>query len=185
MDGDNHEVQELSELRSYVAKGFLSDLQVTIMTEKLRGATYSQLAGYASGPVALSHCLRRTALCLLWVPGMVTGPDPYLSPPDTERFRQLIVQACDDVNCVTVTRALSLALDLRRDRQRALKTKKSSPNHAVKLRAFRTGISMPATTCFSTKVRCLNCPIKIFSVIYKSTTSLLNDYNLQSLSVSV
>lgn len=118
MDGDNHEVQELSELRSYVAKGFLSDLQVTIMTEKLRGATYSQLAGYASGPVALSHCLRRTALCLLWVPGMVTGPDPYLSPPDTERFRQLIVQACDDVNCVTVTRALSLALDLRRDRQR-------------------------------------------------------------------
>ena len=104
MDGDNHEVQELSELRSYVAKGFLSDLQVTIMTEKLRGATYSQLAGYASGPVALSHCLRRTALCLLWVPGMVTGPDPYLSPPDTERFRQLIVQACDDVNFPTAHR---------------------------------------------------------------------------------
>ena len=97
------DTEEMDELRGYVEDGLLSKIQVEILESKLKGAKYTEIEKFydLSGPVALSHCLRRTALCLWWEPGLTTGPDPYLSTPDANRFRELIVQACDDVNCVT------------------------------------------------------------------------------------
>ena len=111
----------LSELRGYTADNLLSEIQVDVLEAKLRGATYEQiLEKFAlSGPVVLAHCLRRTAMVLFWVPGMKTGPDPYLGPADERRFSSLIVDACDDVNCVTTATALALATDLQRSRIRS------------------------------------------------------------------
>ena len=111
---------EFEELAQYVTAGTLSKSQFDILRLKLCGASYEHILAQklASGPCALSHCLRRTCLCLYWCPGLKTGPDPYLCAPDTEKFRELVCEACDDVNCVTTCRALHLAFDLRRERLR-------------------------------------------------------------------
>ena len=111
---------EFEELAQYVTAGTLSKTQNDILRLKLCGASYEHILAQklASGPCALSHCLRRTCLCLRWCPGLKTGPDPYLCVPDTEKFRELVSQACDDVNCVTTCKALHLAFDLRRERLR-------------------------------------------------------------------
>ena len=118
MEEERLVIPELEELRGYVSDGFLTEIQVEILSDKLRGSTYEELerAYSLSGPTALSHCLRRTALCLEWFPQISTGADPYLSAPDTKKFTEFVIDACNEINCVTTSRAVHLAMDLRKRR---------------------------------------------------------------------
>ena len=47
---------------------------------------------------------------------MSGGTDSYLTLPDEPRFRDMVESACDEANCVTSHIALSLALQLQKDR---------------------------------------------------------------------
>lgn len=104
----------MSELRSFAQESLLTAEQVEIFEARRRGSSYAELEARSgvSGPTALKHCLLRTACGFPWWPGMTGGADPYLSPGDQQQFRDFIQAACDEVNCLTATVALSLAFDL-------------------------------------------------------------------------
>ena len=114
------EVETLKrELAELVDDGILSKIQVDIFNDKFT-MTYEQILKKfdLSGPVVLSHCLRRTALGRFWVPRLVCGPDAYLGPADERKFAELVAQMANDVNCLSTNAAVALAQDLRSERNR-------------------------------------------------------------------
>ena len=108
----------ISELRDFVSENLLTATQVAILEARARKSTYEALQARfgVSGPTALKHGLLRTAQALPWWPGMEGGSDAYLAPGDEARFKTLIDAACDEINCLTATVALSLAYDLAKNR---------------------------------------------------------------------
>ena len=108
----------LEELRDLAAREVLSREQVDIVLARHDKMSYEGIQKQfgLSGATALVHCLVRTACARWWVSGMSGGSDSYLATPDEDRFRDMVQSACDEVNCITSHVALSLALQLQKDR---------------------------------------------------------------------
>ena len=108
----------LAELRELAVREVLSREQIEILEARASKKTYEavQTEFHVSGANALVHCLVRTACARYWSRGMKGGTDSYLAPPDEERFRCFVTSACDEVNYLTSHVALSVALQLNRDR---------------------------------------------------------------------
>lgn len=108
----------LEELRVLAGRGFLSQQQVDIVMARRDGASYDDIERRfgLSGPTALIHCLLRTACGYFWKSSMKGGTDNYLGPGDEEKFTDYVVAACDAVNCITTSVAISLACVMKRDR---------------------------------------------------------------------
>ena len=108
----------IAEICDLVGQGALSEVQGQILLARYQGATYEALKERfsLSGATALTHCLVRTATARFWVPGMSGSGEGYLAPCDMERFRTFITGACDEVNCISVHVALSVAFAVEKDR---------------------------------------------------------------------
>ena len=102
----------IKELTLLVQTNILSQIQLDIIVSRFNSSTYEEIIIYygLSGPNPMTHCLVRTSLCLPWAPGMSGGNDPYLSPPDENRFQQ----ACESIKCITTSTAISLASTLKK-----------------------------------------------------------------------
>ena len=115
----DHEWAEMKkELRELVAEGLLTRVQVDIVCARRKGVSYEDIEHQfdVSGPTALCHCLVRTARGMPWWPGMKGGADEYLCPGDEKRFKEYILAACNEVNCVTAHVALALAFTIAKNR---------------------------------------------------------------------
>ena len=108
----------LEELRDLAAREVLSHQQVDVLLARRNKVSYEQIQRQfgLSGATALVHCLVRTASARWWTSGMSGGTDGYLAAPDEARFRDMVQSACDEVNCITSHVALSLALQLQKER---------------------------------------------------------------------
>ena len=102
----------------------LSQVQSDIFLERLQNkelATYEFLIKkYSlSGPNSLITCFIRTVSGRYWEPGYKGGTDPYLSELDTKIFIEKIKDASDDINCLTLNEAESIAFDIKTRRIKA------------------------------------------------------------------
>ena len=108
----------LGELRDLAAQEMLTEEQVSICLARFDGGKYEEIIKRfsLSGPRALVHCLVRTSLARPWCCGYEGGGDSYLGPADEQKFGNFLYDACDDVNCLTVDVAISLAAAVKKER---------------------------------------------------------------------
>ena len=108
----------LEELHDLAAREVLSRQQVDVLSARKNKLSYERIQQQfgLSGATALVHCLVRTACARWWEAGMNGGTDSYLAAPYEARFRVMVQSACDVVNCITSRVALSLALQLQKER---------------------------------------------------------------------
>jgi hypothetical protein len=66
--------------------------------------------------VPSSHCLKRTALGLWWVPGHDGGTDPILCAEDDDRLMTFVQARCDDLQCLTSVKTKYSAAKLQKHR---------------------------------------------------------------------
>ena len=108
----------IAELIHLMNAGILSEIQVSILFDRHNQISYEQIIHKykLSGPGPLVHSMVRTSMTYRWDPGMTGGGDSYLPPADELRFHNFVLQACDSVNCICCNDALTLALNLQKER---------------------------------------------------------------------
>jgi hypothetical protein len=110
-------------LNTSVARGFLSQIQVEVTLFRGKGATYINIKkNYGiTRDESIIRCLVRTAEGLQWYPGHPGGTDPFLAPEDQATFQTLVLNACNELNCISTPIATALAVSLRQARQKKAK----------------------------------------------------------------
>jgi hypothetical protein len=107
----------MAELNNGVDHGLLSTIQVHIFANRLSDPflwTYAMIRKeyHITRDEVVHHALVRTAWGLFWELGMDGGRDPYLSPLDSAKFRDTILERAVELICITRYDALRLACDL-------------------------------------------------------------------------
>ena len=110
----------MEELREYVQKGVLSDIQVDILDRRLRGTSYDDIVDefHLSGNQALTSCIIRTVQGRNWTPGTMSGKNAFLSHIDQHLFHEIVKEAADEINCITTHEAFTQAMLLKRSRHK-------------------------------------------------------------------
>jgi hypothetical protein len=113
----------LCELKAAASQGLLSVVQVRLFVDRCANPsffTYARISEHynITRNETIRHAFVRTACGLFWAPGMDGGRDPYISPLDLAKFRNMIIERAADLNCITRHDALLLAHDLRVLRRR-------------------------------------------------------------------
>lgn len=107
----------IEEINLNVVNGVLSKIQFQIFLEKFYGNRYSDLIEkYKICKTSLTKCLLQTAMGMLWKPCLSGGQNRYLSDIDILKFKDYIVEASEDLNCVPTHVALNIALSLKQKR---------------------------------------------------------------------
>lgn len=104
----------LKEIDHQLSIGVLSQNQVAIFYDYLKGLTYDKIRKYhkLSCNNVIVRIVIRTIQLLHWEYGHIGGSEPYLNIRDLERFERLIDEYAGDINCITSSTALQLAKDL-------------------------------------------------------------------------
>ena len=108
----------INEIQQENADGNLSNEQVRIFYEYINGATYNQIKKEYSLSCnnVIVRIVTRTIQLQFWCYGFEGGNDPYLPIRDLKKFGKRIIEFANDINFITSTTAIQLALDIHNSR---------------------------------------------------------------------
>jgi hypothetical protein len=115
-------IQEwINDLIEYTNLGLLSKEQASITLDRLfypKEATYSKLLTKykISSDKSLIRCFYRTATGRYWTHCHSGGNDFYLSEVDQVKFKKMVLEREEDLNCCTTSNAFDLAFSLKQNR---------------------------------------------------------------------
>jgi hypothetical protein len=106
------------ELHQAVNDRVLSPEQVSLLERRKAGDDYMLIRRRFTicNDEGVARAIVRTVLGFRWSRTMTGGPLAYLSNLDQSRFKRIVCDRAEDVNCVTKSDAIAIAFDLRETR---------------------------------------------------------------------
>ncbi|EAX90358.1 hypothetical protein TVAG_435110 [Trichomonas vaginalis G3] len=106
------QLPEYLELDHYVRQNILTRDKLDILEKELADKHTSKKSFYSINSNTVTRALLRTATCLKWQRGMKGGGVTLLSAPDEIKFKNLVNEMANELNCITTAMARAVVYEL-------------------------------------------------------------------------